>query len=427
MNQYEFGALPDQSRKTTKAYVSVAPVNTERLIVADTQDMPSAQQSQAEVPSAHTQIIMKENLETPAESVEFLEYFHSHSKRVDTLQLRLKMISKFCIALGCLGLLFLSYNVFHATAESKMQARHPMLKSGHGSNGLEDMSTTLNAISAMLWGLVVIKAKQGLTASDSKDPETVGTMLRKAGKLIILICMSSMLKFVAEMSANVPAVQVQVPAHKRLQATHITTEVHPDSYYDPSSSHYMGGAHNVAMAHLTGEPLPTKNTHKGTPSQKFNAQASAYDHLSKVYKKERDARTPTVGNKKGGFMGLLGAIYRDNKLSPAAKAKNYKETGSFVAFMALGALSIAYFVTFKTYHASLMKNENLTALFKNPNARVAAGKKGKKLMKKLQKVDKKEEKKSKKAVKQAVESQDVMTHVKSLIAAKKQQKTVTVV
>jgi len=129
-------------------------------------------------------------------------------------------------------------------------------------------------------------------------------------------------------------------------------------------------------------------------------------------------------------MGLLGAIYRDNKLSPAAKAKNYKETGSFVAFMALGALSIAYFVTFKTYHASLMKNENLTALFKNPNARVAAGKKGKKLMKKLQKVDKKEEKKekkSKKAVKQAVESQDVMTHVKSLIAAKKQQKTVTVV
>lgn len=195
-----------------------------------------------------------------------------------------------------------------------MQARHPMLKSGHGSNGLEDMSTTLNAISAMLWGLVVIKAKQGLTASDSKDPETVGAMLRKAGKLIILICISSTLKFVAEMSANVPAVQVQVPAHKRLQSTHITTEVHPASYYDPESSHYMGGAHNVAMAHLTGEPLPTKNTYKGTPSQKFNAQAAAYDHLSSVYKKNRDARI--VGSSKGGFMGLLGKIYRDNKLSP---------------------------------------------------------------------------------------------------------------
>jgi len=39
----------------------------------------------AKLPSQHEQIIMQENLETPAESVEFLEYFHNHSKRVDTL------------------------------------------------------------------------------------------------------------------------------------------------------------------------------------------------------------------------------------------------------------------------------------------------------------------------------------------------------
>jgi len=330
------------------------------------------------------------------------------------------MISKFTICLGMIGLMFLAYNLVLKNAEVKMNAKHPMLKASRAPNGLEDMSATCTAISAMLWGLVVIKAKQGLNASDSKDPETVGTMLRKAGKLIILICVSSTLKFVAEMSQDVPS--VTVPTSHRLQAEHITKEVHPASYYDPSSSHYMGGAHNVAMAHLTGEPLPVKN-----------AQAVAYDHLSQVYKKNRDARI--VGNSKDGLMTMLVNKYRNNKLTPEARTQNFKETGSFLTFMALGALSIGYFVTFKTFHASLLKNENLTALFKNPNARVAAGKKGKKLMKKLVKLDKKEVKKEKKTkkvqhkkLKASHETESNMTtQIKSLLAAKKQQKVMSVV
>jgi len=94
-------------------------------------------------------------------------------------------------------------------------------------------------------------------------------------------------------------------------------------------------------------------------------------------------------------MAVLHSIYRNggsrpSTLSPQAKAKNLKETGALIAFMALGGLSIAYFVTFRGYHASLVKFDSLTALLKNPNARVAAGKKGKKLMKKLQKIDKKD-------------------------------------
>lgn len=87
---------------------------------------------------------------------------------------------------------------------------------------------------------------------------------------------------------------------------------------------------------------------------------------------------------------------RGGQISQQARAKNYLETAAFVAFVMLGALSIAYFITFRGYHASLVKRDNLTELFKNPNARVAAGKKGKKLMKKLNKLDKKDQKKEKK-------------------------------
>jgi len=59
------------------------------------------------------------------------------------------------------------------------------------------------------------------------------------------------------------------------------------------------------------------------------------------------------------------------------------KTFAFVSFMMLGVLSVAYIVSFKNYHASLEKLQHLSDMFKNPNARVASGKKGKALMKKL--------------------------------------------
>jgi hypothetical protein len=60
-----------------------------------------------------------------------------------------------------------------------------------------------------------------------------------------------------------------------------------------------------------------------------------------------------------------------------------RHTGAFVGFILCGGFCIAFFVCFKTYHASLEKLDKLTALFNNPNARVAAGSQGKKIMKKL--------------------------------------------
>jgi len=44
---------------------------------------------------------------------------------------------------------------------------------------------------------------------------------------------------------------------------------------------------------------------------------------------------------------------------------------------------MTYFITLKTFHAQVVKQDQLKELMNNPNARVAVGKKGKALTKKL--------------------------------------------
>jgi len=106
--------------------------------------------------------------------------------------------------------------------------------------------------------------------------------------------------------------------------------------------------------------------------------------------------------------------------------------------MFLGVLSVAYFVSFKNYHASLEKLQHLSDMFKNPNARVASGKKGKKLMKKLAEIEAsdsessdeeevkpvKKAKKLKASKKPMTEMELTLEKVQALIAAKKQLSTV---
>ena len=46
-------------------------------------------------------------------------------------------------------------------------------------------------------------------------------------------------------------------------------------------------------------------------------------------------------------------------------------------------LSIAYYVTFKTYHAAVSKMDSLKKLLENPNARVAHGSTGKSILNRL--------------------------------------------
>lgn len=87
------------------------------------------------------------------------------------------------------------------------------------------------------------------------------------------------------------------------------------------------------------------------------------------------------------YMKLLGSIYKaqsSQKLTQEQFEQNVTRVGEFVAFIACGALCIAFYVSFRTYHASLQKLDKLTELFNNPKARVASGEQGQRIMKKLQ-------------------------------------------
>lgn len=113
----------------------------------------------------------------------------------------------------------------------------------------------------------------------------------------------------------------------------------------------MGGAHNVAMAVLV-------------------------EKSNDFMRKQSSAR---VSSGKSWF----------RKPTAAQLKKNMGETGAFVAFIFTLGLCMTYYVTLKTYHAHLEKNETLQKLLTNPNARVASGKKGKQVIKKIMKKTKK--------------------------------------
>ena len=65
------------------------------------------------------------------------------------------------------------------------------------------------------------------------------------------------------------------------------------------------------------------------------------------------------------------------------------------AFLVSISFGIAFYVHFQTYHAALDKLDKLTTLFHNPNARVASGEQGKRILKKLGVGTKKEKKEEK--------------------------------
>ena len=93
-----------------------------------------------------------------------------------------------------------------------------------------------------IWGLVVAKAKAGQEASNSKDAQSVKGMVKKVGTICALIACASMFQLMGSLNTANPveAVQKATSGHK-LQAGR---QSHPASYYDKTSSHYMGGAHN---------------------------------------------------------------------------------------------------------------------------------------------------------------------------------------
>ena len=59
---------------------------------------------------------------------------------------------------------------------------------------------------------------------------------------------------------------------------------------------------------------------------------------------------------------------------------NFKQTSSFIMFVVIGVLSIAYYLTFKKYHQSLVALDQLKEFLVNPNARVANRQQGEQIL-----------------------------------------------
>lgn len=112
----------------------------------------------------------------------------------------------------------------------------------------------------------------------------------------------------------------------------------------------MGGNHNVAMAVLAEQSNRYMRNQEQTQTRK---------------------------------MGFFSMFASPKMASPKELEENMAATGRFLGFIATLALCAASFITMKTYHAHLEKQDELVTLLNNPNARVAAGKKGKQLSKKI--------------------------------------------
>jgi len=93
---------------------------------------------------------------------------------------------------------------------------------------------------------------------------------------------------------------------------------------------------------------------------------------------------------------------------------------AYLLFVLTTGLSIAYYVTFKTYSTALNKMESLKTLLKNPNARVASGETGKTILKRLSADQKKTE--APKKIIESTKANETVDLLKQLIEARQTEK-----
>ena len=209
-------------------------------------------------------IVEDENLDRPKDSVEFLQYVKKHQKKVDTHRRRVHTMSKGLMVLGFAGMAFMAYNWW--TRPVHHHEKHYSGKNHRlgASAEVEDDGTGMifKSMSLAIWGLIVSKAKSGLEAASQSDEKSVGATVKKIGAFCGLIVAASLFQLMAQQNTSNPVEAVsaatKATSSKKLQASNESG--HLPSYYDKSSSHYMGGAHNQFLNAMkqhkeTGKPL----------------------------------------------------------------------------------------------------------------------------------------------------------------------------
>lgn len=110
----------------------------------------------------------------------------------------------------------------------------------------------------------------------------------------------------------------------------------------------------------------------------------------------------------------------DQKLKNSRSKAQFQQVGAFLLFVLTSGISLAYYVTFKTYHASLAKMESLKKLLTNPKARVAAGKTGKDILARIDASKKKAE--APKKIVKSTKANETVDLLNQLIEARQTEK-----
>lgn len=124
----------------------------------------------------------------------------------------------------------------------------------------------------MIWGMVAAKAKTGLTTANKNDSSqgVVSQAFSKVVNLLILIALATTLNIYGlQQEAESSSQTSEKLAKHQLGATN---SHHLPSFSDASSSHYLGGAHNVALETLKQKSdIPTKQQHVASPSKHLSS------------------------------------------------------------------------------------------------------------------------------------------------------------
>lgn len=275
----------------------------------------------------------------------------------------------------------------------------------------------------MLWGLVVAKAQQGFKATSAKDSNTVKSSVKNITMLFALIVGATVCKFVAE--SDMFAADAEPKTAKKSLKHSLQSPNMPESFYDEDSSHYMGGAHNVALKQLAeGKVNSPKKAVKKTVND-VSAHSKALEHVaSGAALSSTKKNIKSLSGTKAAINDLLSTSTTTKKTLKTEKVKakgahntalahvasmaktasipsafrkevalkntqyvkkpfNYMRAAKIGGFVFLTGLALAYQSVIKSYHEAVHKQEQLTKLFNNPNARVASGSEGKAILKKL--------------------------------------------
>jgi len=290
------------------------------------------------------EIIENENLDAPADSVKFLEYMQKHEEKVNHHKKRVHKLSKLLFVIGIASMVYMG--VRYCIHEKRMEEyanegkTHEKQNYSHhkhhkyngrnhrlGASNEEAESTaygqTFSAISVGIWGLVVAKAKTGVEAASKNEASSVGGLVKRVGYICALIAAASLTQFMGHYNTPNPveAVTKAASSSHKLQASN---EHHPASYYDKSSSHYMGGGHNVliqtAKAMMNGEKLPEAPKVKAV-----NAKATGHSALLEyaeqaMLREDNSIRTPSVSSQAsmGGAHNVAMAVL-------AEQSRNFRE------------------------------------------------------------------------------------------------------